>query len=55
MLDTTGLPLEYPDTLERALAAIAGVIGTGLFALRSADVGLFATATGEVRTFLRQR
>jgi ribose 5-phosphate isomerase A len=55
ILDTLGLPLEYPDTLERTLAAIPGVVGTGLFALRSADVGLFATAEGEVRRFLRQR
>jgi ribose 5-phosphate isomerase A len=54
ILDTLGLPLEYPDTLERALAAIPGVIGTGLFALRSADIGLFGTAEGEVRRFVRE-
>ncbi len=55
ILDTAGLPLEYPETLERTLAAIPGVIGTGLFALRSADLGLFAAADGEVRRLERQR
>ncbi len=55
ILDTLGLPLEYPDTLERTLAAIPGVVGTGLFALRSADLGIFATAEGELRRFARQR
>lgn len=55
VLDTTGLPLEYPDTLERTLAAIPGVVGNGLFALRSADLGIFATSEGEVRRFVRQQ
>jgi ribose 5-phosphate isomerase A len=55
VLDTSGLPLEYPETLERTLAAVPGVIGTGVFAIRSADVGLFATRDGDVRRFVRQR
>jgi ribose 5-phosphate isomerase A len=53
VLDVAGLPLDYPDTLERTLAAIPGVVGTGLFALRPADVGLFATADGKVRRLVR--
>jgi ribose 5-phosphate isomerase A len=55
ILDVTGLPLEYPETLERTLAAIPGVVGNGVFALRPADVLIVAESSGEVRTALSRR
>lgn len=55
ILDVTGLPLEYPETLERTLAAIPGVVGNGVFALRPADVLIVAETDGEVRTATRRR
>jgi ribose 5-phosphate isomerase A len=55
VLDVTGLPLDYPETLERSLAAIPGVVGSGVFALRPADVLLLGTAEGAVRTLVRTR
>lgn len=54
ILDVTGLPVEYPETLERTLAAIPGVVGNGVFALRPADVLIVAGANGEIRTATRR-
>jgi ribose 5-phosphate isomerase A len=49
VLDVTGLPVEYPETLERTIATIAGVVESGVFALRPADVLLTGMADGTVR------
>jgi ribose 5-phosphate isomerase A len=54
VLDVRGLPLEYPETLERTLAGIPGVVGNGLFAARPADILLVGTEKGDVRTFARR-
>lgn len=54
ILDVTCLPLDYPETLERTLAAIPGVIGNGVFALRPADLLIVADANGEVRAAARR-
>jgi len=51
ILDVDGLPVaENPLALERALDAIPGVVGHGLFATRPADVVLIASNDGSVET-----
>jgi ribose 5-phosphate isomerase A len=49
ILDVTGLPVEYPETLERTVATVAGVVECGVFALRPADVLLTGMSDGTVR------
>lgn len=46
ILDVHGLPLHEPLALEEKLAAIPGVLGSGLFAKRPADSLLLATLSG---------
>jgi ribose 5-phosphate isomerase A len=49
ILDVGGLSLDDPDRLEAALTAIPGVVESGIFARRRADVVLAGSAAG-VRT-----
>jgi ribose 5-phosphate isomerase A len=46
VLDVTGLSLDDPEQLEVELAAIPGVVESGIFALRRADVVLAGTEAG---------
>lgn len=46
ILDVTGLRISDPSTLESQINQITGVITSGLFALRPADVLLLGTANG---------
>jgi ribose 5-phosphate isomerase A len=52
ILDVTGLDFADPESLERTIDMIPGVVECGIFALRRADVALVATARG-VRTLQR--
>jgi len=52
ILDVAGLVINDPEDLERTLNAVVGVVASGLFALRGADVLLLGTETG-VRTHER--
>lgn len=49
ILDVAGLSITDPEGLERALNEVVGVVASGLFALRGADVLLLGTEAG-VRT-----
>jgi ribose 5-phosphate isomerase A len=51
ILDVTGLSLDDPERLEAVLAALPGVVDSGIFALRRADVVL-AGFEGGVRTLV---
>jgi len=52
ILDVKGLAITDPKTLETRINAIVGVVTSGLFALRGADVALLAGADG-VKTLKR--
>lgn len=52
ILDVGGLDLADPVALERALAVIPGVVESGVFALRPADLLLLASDSG-VQRFVR--
>jgi ribose 5-phosphate isomerase A len=51
ILDVSGLSLDDPERLEAALAAIPGVVDSGIFARRRADVVLAGSEAG-VRTLV---
>jgi ribose 5-phosphate isomerase A len=53
ILDVKGLSITDPRTLETRINAIVGVVTSGLFALRGADVALLAGVDG-VKTLKRQ-
>jgi ribose 5-phosphate isomerase A len=46
IIDVTGLSIQDPSALERALNNVPGVVTNGLFAIRPADVALLATQSG---------
>ena len=46
ILDVHGLKITDPETLEREINAIPGVVTVGLFAKRGAQVVLYATEEG---------
>lgn len=52
ILDVHGLAITQPEALESTINQIAGVVTNGLFAQRSADVLLLASADG-VKTFTK--
>ena len=52
ILDVSGWAIADPRALEAAIGAIVGVVESGLFALRAADVLLLATTAG-VRSTVR--
>lgn len=53
IIDAAGLDLDDPAAMEASIAAIAGVVDSGIFAIRPADIVFAASVDGFVRDLIR--
>jgi len=53
IIDVGGLDLDDPAAMEASIASIAGVVDSGIFAIRPADIVFAASVDGSVRDLIR--